>query len=296
MVVPGIYVQEQQYNLNSLKIDNRCLSGFAGITECGPINTPVKIRSFDEYLKVFGGFDTAGMLPCSIYNYFRCGGKECVVVRIADEKTASCAKFKIKQNRGKINFEANSPGHWGNYISASIWKEDEKYFSVSLTYQARTENFIHLSCDKNDERYIVTYINTRSSLCKVKITGFATVPAPVFMRSFSSGNDGIADLKAGNYIGYYNGLNDYAGIGCFESFDDISLIAVPDICWLKKQEDMQTVQMALIAQAERFPNRFAILDVPERLDIIGAANWVKKNDKFICCGILSIYRYYGSIG
>ena len=53
MVVPGIYVQEQQYNLNSLKIDNRCLSGFAGITECGPINTPVKIRSFDEYLKVF---------------------------------------------------------------------------------------------------------------------------------------------------------------------------------------------------------------------------------------------------
>ena len=152
MVVPGIYVQEQQYNLNSLKIDNRCLSGFAGITECGPINTPVKIRSFDEYLKVFGGFDTAGMLPCSIYNYFRCGGKECVVVRVADEKTASCAKFKIKQNRGKIKFEANSPGHWGNYISASIWKEDEKYFSVSLTYQARTENFIHLSCDKNDER------------------------------------------------------------------------------------------------------------------------------------------------
>ena len=48
MVVPGIYVQEQQYNLNSLKIDNRCLSGFAGITECGPINTPIKIRSFDE--------------------------------------------------------------------------------------------------------------------------------------------------------------------------------------------------------------------------------------------------------
>ena len=276
MVVPGIYVQEQQYNLNSLKIDNRCLSGFAGITECGPINTPVKIRSFDEYLKVFGGFDTAGILPCSIYNYFRCGGKECVVVRIADEKTAACAKLKIKQNRGKIEFEASSPGHWGNYISASIWKEDEKYFSVSLTYQAKTENFIHLSCDKNDERYIVTYINARSSLCKVKVKGFATVPAPVFMRNFSSGNDGIADLKAGNYIGYYNGLNDYAGIGCFESFDDISLIAVPDICWLKKPEDMQPVQMALIAQAERFPNRFAILDVPEQLDIIGAANWVKR--------------------
>lgn len=102
------------------------------------------------------------------------------------------------------------------------------------------------------------------------------MPAPVFMRNFSSGNDGIADLKAGNYIGYYNGLNDYAGIGCFESFDDISLIAVPDICWLKKPEDMQSVQMALIAQAERFPNRFAILDVPEQLDIIGAANWVKR--------------------
>lgn len=276
MVVPGIYVQEQQYNLNSLKIDNRCISGFAGVTETGPVNKPVKIKSFDEYLKIFGGFTSAGILPYSIHNYFRCGGKECVVVRVLDEKTAACAKLEINQNGVQIEFYACFPGEWGNSILLSIWKENEQYFSVSLTFRSKTESFIHLSCNKDDERYIETYINSHSSLCRVSVKECAGLPEPVFMQGFSSGNDGIDGLSAGNYIGCYNGLNDYAGIGCFESFDDISLIAVPDIGCLKKTEDIKALQKALIEQAERFSNRFAVLDVPQDFDIIEASDWAKK--------------------
>lgn len=276
MVVPGIYVQEQQYNLNSLKIDNRCITGFAGITEMGPINKPVTINSFDEYLKYFGGFDTAGVLPCSVYNYFRCGGKECVVVRVADVKVASCANLQLKQEKGSIKFTASTPGNWGNFITVSIWKENEDYFSVSLTHRAKTESFIHLSSDEKNERYFETYINTRSTLCKVSKKGVVQNPDPLLMKNLSSGKDGIANLTAGNYIGFYNGLNEYAGIGCFESMDNISLIAAPDLCWFKKQSDVIAVQKSLIAQAERFPNRFAILDVPKNLDVIKATEWAKK--------------------
>lgn len=37
--IPGIYVQEQQYNLNSLNINTRCVTGFVGISEKGTSRT-----------------------------------------------------------------------------------------------------------------------------------------------------------------------------------------------------------------------------------------------------------------
>ena len=134
MIVPGVYVQEQQYSLNPLKIDSRCLCGIAGIAESGPINKPVLISGFDEYLKVFGGFDTAGILPCSVYSFFKNGGKECVVVRIADEQTASSASYTVKNSKGQFTLTAKTPGKWGNYITVSVWKESAESFSVTLNF------------------------------------------------------------------------------------------------------------------------------------------------------------------
>ena len=74
----------------------------------------------------------------------------------------------------------------------------------------------------------------------------------------------------------YNGLNNYAGIGCFESRDDISLISVPDLCWLKNENEVYAVNKALIEQAERFQDRFAILDIPKQLDCVKAREWAVK--------------------
>lgn len=71
--VPGIYVSEQQYVLNPLQIRTDCIAAFAGITERGPLNCPVFIQNFDMFLKIFGGFDCAGVLALSVYSYFKCG-------------------------------------------------------------------------------------------------------------------------------------------------------------------------------------------------------------------------------
>lgn len=276
--IPGIYISEQQYRLNPLQIDTRCLAGFAGISERGPVDTPVMIRSFDEYLAVFGGFDTAGVLPGCVYSYFKCGGKECIVVRIADKKAAAPAAATVEAGAGHIRFIARSPGHWGNYITVSVWQEKDGFFSVSLSCRGKSESHLHLSADETDSRYFADYINSRSSLCTAEKTGDAGIPGPVMFRNLSGGLDGIASLTGGDYIGRYRGLDDYAGIGCFESRNDISLIAAPDVCWLKSRDDTAAVQEALVRQAERFAGRFAILDVPKELDAVDASSWAKRMD------------------
>jgi hypothetical protein len=125
--IPGIYVKPQEYRLNPLQIDKRCITGFVGIAERGPLHTPIAVSSFDEYLKIFGSFDTVGNLPFSVYSYFKCGGAECVVVRTANEKHAEKARLELKRSGGgAVLFEALSEGSWGNYISARIWHETDE--------------------------------------------------------------------------------------------------------------------------------------------------------------------------
>ena len=278
MKVPGIYISEQQYRLNPLQIDTRCLAGFAGISERGPVDTPVMIRSFDEYLAAFGGFDTEGMLPGCVYSYFKCGGKECVVVRVADKNAAAPASATVAAGSGHIRFTARSPGCWGNGMTVSVWWEKDGFFSVSLSCKGKSESHLHLSTDEADSRYFAVYINARSSLCTAEKDGDVGVPESVMLKNFSGGLDGIESLTAGDYIGRYDGLNNYAGIGCFESRNDISLIAVPDVCRLKSRADIVVVQEVLVRQAERFQGRFAVLDVPEGLDVVDASAWARRMD------------------
>lgn len=274
--VPGIYVQEQKYNLNPLNIDSRCLTGFVGIAEKGPLNRITEIKSFDDYLETFGGFDSAGVLALAVYGYFKCGGKECAVVRVANEADAACAGLRLGNAGGGMSFRARSAGHWANGVTVSLWKENDESFSVTLGLRGKTESFIHLSADRNSERYFESYINERSRICSVKNEGLSSVPETVINQPLQGGLDGIASMTAKDFIGWYRGLNDFAGIGSFESRDDISLVAVPDVCWLKDVKEIDAVNKTLVEQAERMPGRLAILDVQENLGPVEAAAWADK--------------------
>jgi phage tail sheath protein FI len=354
--VPGVFVHEQQYTLNPLRIQTGCVTGFVGIAERGPLNTPVFISSFDEYLKVFGNFDTVGSLPYSVYSYFKCGGAECVIVRVANDAYARKANIKVKSGNGYALFEAKSEGAWGNHITASVWHEAEEIeqilsvdkqngvwlsvndeellpndivrislcgrqfyrtissrdgtvcyldspvklltgsgkikvekisVSVSLSCKSKTESFLHLSMNQSSARYYVSYINERSKFCIVIPKGIKGVLKPVFSVNAAGGMDGIAEMTAGDFIGFYNGPNQYKGLGALESRDDIALLAVPDIMWLfsqtginqeEREKAVKAVQSAMISQAERFTGRFAILDVPGKYEGLKILNWAKHYD------------------
>ena len=358
--IPGLYFTEQQYALNPLRIDTRCLTGFVGITERGPIDTPVLISSFDEYIKIFGSFDTAGHLPFSVYSYFKCGGAECVIVRIADIANARKASLELPCDSGNVSLEAKTEGIWGNNISVRVWhegetlegitqvdreegkwleladkgieindvvkislfgqqcyrtierKEEEKVFfdsplellqkiqnvnedmkaerafvSFSLSCKGKTENHLHLSMNSSSDRYYLAYINQRSQFCTIGAGNVKGIIKPFYAKNANGGNDGIAEISKKDYIGYYEGLTHFRGLGALESRDDISLIAMPDVQWLlsqagknreEREEDVYTVQAAMINQAERFPNRFAILDVPGSYEGPKVLGWAKRID------------------
>ena len=266
--IPGVYV-ERKYYTPMPDIDTRCLTGFVGVTEKGNVNVPTYLKSFEDYQKYFGGFSTSGRLPHSVMSFFKNGGLECYVVRVCNMEEAKHSRLDIPARGGVLMLRSKSVGDWGNKIKVSLWRENESHFSITFKYGSQTENFIHLSYNQDDERFFLRYIQEHSNLVYARVMGdMITSFNPMLNVSMTEGNDGLGNFRASDMIGHYTNPRDYSGLKSFEHFEDVVMIAAPDINLLGTVEDRYAVQTEMVLQAEKFNNRFAILDPPQEAESV----------------------------
>jgi phage tail sheath protein FI len=105
--------------------------------------------------------------------------------------------------------------------------------------------------------------------------------------SLIDGRNGVLNITPKDFIGRFNGLDDKKGLGIFESIDEISILAAPDVLIFEEVvhkdkdralDDIFTVQKAMIDQCEILKNRFAILDMPEIRDGLKSIKWAGRFD------------------
>ncbi len=92
------------------------VTGFVGIAERGPLDAPVRLASWDEFVAAFGdGGD--GYLGDAVHGFFGNGGDACWVVRVA--RGATAAELVLRDGWGKpvLRVVARDPGAWGNAIT-----------------------------------------------------------------------------------------------------------------------------------------------------------------------------------
>jgi phage tail sheath protein FI len=123
---PGIYQSFDTVAPPPMSIANTRITGFVGITQKGPMNEPTRLRNWDEFVEIFG--PTAdSYTPDSVYGFFRNGGTDCWVVRVAHTAPkgqlpgldhASCAEHvQIDDwNKPSLKIHALNEGTWGNTI------------------------------------------------------------------------------------------------------------------------------------------------------------------------------------
>lgn len=80
----GIRVTEQAMPSAVLEPAVPGVVAFVGRTLRGPVNSPVVVRSFSEFERVFGGLWQPSPLAYSLSQFFGNGGREAVVVRVAN--------------------------------------------------------------------------------------------------------------------------------------------------------------------------------------------------------------------
>jgi len=123
---PGVYAAFIDPARPPLEIADTRITGFVGLSLKGPLNQPVRIANWDEYVETFG-YTSDHYLSDAVYAFFRNGGSACHVVRVAHVPPAgeeagvdhaACAEHVQPDdwNKPSLRIRALNEGRWGNLI------------------------------------------------------------------------------------------------------------------------------------------------------------------------------------
>jgi uncharacterized protein len=84
------------------------ITAFVGRALKGPVNQPVRIQSFDEYQRVFGGLWQPSLMSYALEQFFENGGREAIVVRVCNGGRPPT--LTLPAGGGALNLEGLAPG------------------------------------------------------------------------------------------------------------------------------------------------------------------------------------------
>jgi uncharacterized protein len=118
-VTPGVYFEtvDAPPVVHALRTD---IAAFVGIAERGPLDTPTRVESWEQFVSVFGGLQPYAFLAYSVKALFENGGRTCFVVRVADERAAPASIVVRDGVAPALLVEAASPGAWANGLEVRL--------------------------------------------------------------------------------------------------------------------------------------------------------------------------------
>ena len=92
---PGVYVEEIDTGNKPIEGVSTSTAGIEGLAERGPLNVPILVTGYGEYVRWFGGYlnieeftNATGAhcyLPHAVEGFFTNGGKRAFITRVAGE-------------------------------------------------------------------------------------------------------------------------------------------------------------------------------------------------------------------
>lgn len=167
---PGIYIEELPSGVHPISGVSTSDTAFVDWFPRGPVSTPTRVTSFDEFNRVFGGLHAQSEASYGILQYFRHGGAVAWVVRIADTGDTA-ATLNVKDGAGTpknaLVILASSPGTWGNTVSVAVITAGTG-FSIFVR-ETRDQRVVDSEVIRNlsDPVSAVAAVNARSRLIKL---------------------------------------------------------------------------------------------------------------------------------
>src|SRR5215208_2925802 len=86
---PGVYVEEISSGVRTITGVATSITAFIGRTRRGPSNDPIRVQSFAEFERTFGGLWSESTVSYAVMQFFQNGGGDALVVRIANSGGAA---------------------------------------------------------------------------------------------------------------------------------------------------------------------------------------------------------------
>src|SRR5215211_6679133 len=172
---PGVYIEEIPSGVRTIVGVATSITAFIGRAPRGSVNVPVRIQSFADFDRVFGGLSVDSTMSYAVQQYFLNGGTDAVIVRVHNPSAAGeddLATIAIPSGGGTLTLDAASPGAWGNNLRASVDHHtkdedapvpDQNLFNLiieeiipgtdPIAVEA-TETFLNLSRDASSARFV----------------------------------------------------------------------------------------------------------------------------------------------
>ncbi len=116
LTYPGVYIEELQSGVHTITGVATSITAFIGSAPRGPTDDPVRVQSFAEYDRQFGGLWVQSTLGYAVAQFFLNGGGDALIVRVA----STAAAAKAKANVGGLPLIAAQAGEQGNSIAVTV--------------------------------------------------------------------------------------------------------------------------------------------------------------------------------
>lgn len=210
LTYPGVYIEEIPSGVRTISGVATSIALFIGWAARGATDRAVRLTSFGDYERQFGGLDLRTLLPYAVKQFYENGGTDAYVIRLAHSGTAKSAKVVT----GDLTCTATSPGDWGNLYTVRTTLRTGFPGRFKLEVVLSTDNnvvleaFENLSLSNSDPRYVATMINGRSQLITVVVASPPGLPAAATAALTGGADgtvlqpgDGVFEPKVGSLFG-----------------------------------------------------------------------------------------------
>src|SRR3569623_1542202 len=184
---PGVYIEELPSGVRTITGVATSITAFIGRALRGPANEPVRVQSFGEFERVFGGLWRDSSLSYAVQQFFQNGGTDALIVRV--HNGAAAATLTLAAG---FNLVAASPGKWGENLRVRVdyntrpalpTDPPNSLFNLAVrdTTSGVTERFLNLSTAPNNARFVTRVLEQDSNLVRIvppAPTPCSTTPRP----------------------------------------------------------------------------------------------------------------------
>src|SRR5688500_372467 len=119
---PGVYVEEIPSGVRTIVGVSTSDTAFIDFFARGPMNEAVRITSFSDFERVFGGLNTQSEASYALQQFYLNGGQVAWVVRVASGTPRAAQRIlqggSLPQDTLRVR--AANPGRWGENLQVAV--------------------------------------------------------------------------------------------------------------------------------------------------------------------------------
>ena len=222
LTYPGVYIEEVPSGVRTITGVATSITAFVGRTVKGPLDEPVRVQSYAEFERRFGGLWRASPLSYAVSHYFAHGGSDALIVRVATDEAAAATAMV----GGGLELTAASKGEWANGMEVVVEHAPDSTEAFNLILNApdgTEERHLNLSVAVDAPRSVAKVLEARSALARVSSTPASrpTEDSATFSGGQNGGEVGHEQIAAPDLAA------DRKGIYALDKADLFNLLCIP---------------------------------------------------------------------